>query len=283
MKYTKFLSSNDIKELEYEVISTDLKIYLTRLLADKIKYSNTDEVPTINLIRQNYFINKSRGLRNLPVYILRSDDLGDYQPTEYAWHNGEFEIIIRSLNTIQFVEFIGFLIEDGVFQIEEVNELLSQDNSSIRFDKQDNKIRVKILNTSEIEASIPDNAHTNIRFLVSRMDNALERQDYSLVIHSSASILETMAKHIIGISSIENQPLGSFFSRYQQDSSLPEPILKWIKDIYKNRNTQPLAGHGSTQPHVSLSSIEAATLVEMTKAFVRIEYLIYNQPVNLST
>jgi len=283
MKYTKFLSSNDIKELEYEVISTDLKIYLTRLLADKIKSSNTDESHIINLIRQNNFINKSRGLRNLPVYILEPDDFGDYQPTEYAWHNGEFEIIIRSLNTIQFIEFIGFLIEDGGFQIEEVNELLSQDNSSISFDKQDKKIRVKILNISEIEASIPDNAHTNIRVLVSRMDNALERQDYSLVIHSSASIFETMAKHIIGISKIQNQSLGSFFSRYQQDSSLPEPILNWIKDVYNNRNTQPLAGHGSTQPLVSLSSIEATTLVEMTKAFVRIEYSIYNQPVNLST
>ncbi len=283
MKYTKFLSMSDIKELEYEVISTELKIYLTRLLLDKIKHHDSEEGHILDLIRQNCLINKSRGLRNLPVYILEADDLGYYHPAEYAWHNGEFEILIRSLNTIQFIEFIGFLIEDECFQLEEINDLLDRENSSFRFDKQNNKLAIKILPVTEMEATIPNDAHPNIRTLVSRMDDALGKQDYSLVIHSSASIFETLAKDIIGTPKIQNQPLGSFFQKYRNESGLSNEILNWIENIYKDRNTVPLAGHGSTQVPTNLSNIEATTLVEMTKAFIRIQYSIYNQSVTLST
>ena len=286
MKYTKYLSTSDIKEVEYEVISTEMKIYLTRLLSQKIISRDPDEGDIIKLGRQNYLINKSRALRNLPVYILKTGlDGFFYEPQEYIWHNGEFEIIIRSLNTIQFIEFLGFLIEDELFQIEEINELLIKENSSFRFDKQNDKILTRVLSISDIdETPTPENTHPNIRQLVSRMDNALAQQDYSLVIHSSATIFETMAKDIIGIPNLQNQSLGGFFERYKNDSALPEPILSWILDIYEDRNTQPLAGHGSIHSPLTLSKIEATTLVEMTKTFVKIEYLlIYNQLVTLST
>jgi hypothetical protein len=113
--------------------------------------------------------------------------------------------------------------------------------------------------------------HSNIQVLLGRMDDALNRRDYPGVLHSSASIFETLAKDVIGIPSIQDQTLKSFFERYRKESTLPNEILNYILSIYESRNTTPLAGHGSTQTP-SMSREAAITLSEMTKAFVMIEY-----------
>lgn len=113
--------------------------------------------------------------------------------------------------------------------------------------------------------------HPNIKILIERMDTAFERQDFSEVIHASASIFETMAKDIINISSIQSQPLKSFFDRYRIDSGLPSEILDYILGVYEARNVTPLAGHGSTETP-QIKKDQALILCEMTKAFVNIEY-----------
>ena len=113
--------------------------------------------------------------------------------------------------------------------------------------------------------------HPNIQVLIDRMDDTLRRDDYPGVLHSSASIFETLAKDVIGIPSIQGQTLKSFFERYRKDSALPSEILDYILNIYESRSTTPLAGHGSTRTP-SISRKAAISLSEMTKAFVRIEY-----------
>src|SRR5205807_7428142 len=89
--------------------------------------------------------------------------------------------------------------------------------------------------------------HPNIRLLLDRMNDALRREDHPGVLHASASIFETLAKDIVGISTIQNQPLKGFFERYRKNSALPDKILDYILAIYESRNITPLAGHGSTQ------------------------------------
>lgn len=113
--------------------------------------------------------------------------------------------------------------------------------------------------------------HLNIRILINRMDDALSRNDFAGVLHASASIFETMAKDVVGIPTVQNQTLKSFFDRYRKDSYLPGEILDYILGVYELRNTTPLAGHGSTQaPRITREV--AITLAEMAKAFIRIEY-----------
>jgi SpoVK/Ycf46/Vps4 family AAA+-type ATPase len=130
---------------------------------------------------------------------------------------------------------------------------------------------------STIESSLINDAvqlHPNIKTLLNRMDDALKRDDHSGVLHSSASIFETLAKEVVGVSSVQDQTLKSFFQRYRKDSRLPDTVLDYIIEIYDSRNRTPLAGHGSTiKP--SISRDVAITLAEMTKAFVRIEYLAH--------
>jgi hypothetical protein len=115
--------------------------------------------------------------------------------------------------------------------------------------------------------------HLNIQILIGRMEDALRRDDYPGVLHASASIFETLAKDVIGLPSIQDQTLKSFFERYRKDSTLPDEILNYILDIYESRNTTPLAGHGSTRTP-TMSREAAISLSEMTKAFVRIEYML---------
>jgi hypothetical protein len=113
--------------------------------------------------------------------------------------------------------------------------------------------------------------HPNITVLMKRMDDALARGDYAGVLHSSASVFETMAKDIVGIPTVQDQTLKGFFDRYRKDSALPTEILDYILAVYDRRNVTPLAGHGSTQTP-NMRKEDAITLAEMTRAFVRIEY-----------
>lgn len=273
MKYTKYLTSDDVKALELEVVSQELKIFLTRELQRKIE---SDEFPEHNIIRQNIFINKSRSLAGLPVYVLEGDLDGYFHPAENAWHNGEFQLVFRRLNTIQFIELMGDLIQEDVFERREINNYLERDNVSFRFEFNDAaELNVEVFPLDEIEdASAPE--HPNIRVVARRMDDALQREDYAGVLHASAVIFETMAKDIVGVPTVQNQTLKSFFERYRKDSFLPDEILDFILNVYDSRSTEPLAGHGSTTTP-TIARENAIVLSEMTKAFVKIEYTLHKE------
>ena len=101
------------------------------------------------------------------------------------------------------------------------------------------------------------------------MDDALKRKDYAGVLHSSASIFETLAKEVVGISSVQNQTLKSFFERYKK-FGFPDEVLNYILSVYNSRSSVPLAGHGHTATP-QISSETAITLSEITN-FVSIEY-----------
>jgi hypothetical protein len=127
----------------------------------------------------------------------------------------------------------------------------------------------------ESQLNQPDlsNVHPNIGVLIRRMDDSLRRSDFAGVLHASASIFETMAKDVVGIQSVQNQTLKSFFDRYRRDSALTKEILDYILGVYDLRNTTPLAGHGGTQTP-AIAAQAAVSLAEMTKAFIRIEYTL---------
>jgi hypothetical protein len=110
----------------------------------------------------------------------------------------------------------------------------------------------------------------NIIQLFSRMDQAVQNQDWSLVLHVSASIFETVAKLRVGTPGVQNQTLGSFFQAYRNCSLLPAQILDYIESIYKRRNTEPLAGHGSTSAS-TFTEREAMQARALTQLLVRLE------------
>jgi hypothetical protein len=102
------------------------------------------------------------------------------------------------------------------------------------------------------------------------MDRALAGKDAAGVLHVAASIFETLAKDVLKNPNVDNQPLGGFFEAYRKKSLLPDTILDYMLQIYKDRNTSPLAGHGSTAVP-DISEQQAIVLAELTKAIIRSE------------
>lgn len=281
MEYTMYLTNEQAKNLELEVVSASLKVHLTRVLHKKIASNSEGEYENNYLInRQNYLINKSLNIQKLPIYRLE-DSIGDgYHSAEYAWHNGEFELLFRRLNTPQLVEYLGDLIWEDYFAAREINELLKKDGVSFKFVSLRGKISVEVFKIEDIERNIQEldalaptaEPHQNIRLLFSRAETSLTNSDHPGLIHSCACIFETLAKDIVNTPNVQNETLGGFFARYRNDSSLPAPVLDYILDTYRLRNSAPLSGHGSTQTPPNLTAQQAIALIEMTRAFVRTEY-----------
>ncbi len=262
------LNRADRAKLESEVVSNDARLRLTRIIRNRCASKDS----AVDLINRNSYINVANAVLALPVYRLESDDSGQYENAEYAWHYGETELIMRRPNTQQLVEILGDMLQQHMLDVDAVNEILTDDNVSVRFEAHgfDEDISVRILTDEEIEEDAVEGEHPNIRLLAIRMDRAFDDKDYPGVLHASASIFETLAKIVFANPNVENEPLGAFFNGYRNRSALPAPLLDYILEIYKRRNTEPLAGHGSTTPP-TVSAKEATTLIEMTKMCVRLE------------
>ena len=78
-------------------------------------------------------------------------------------------------------------------------------------------------------------------------------------------------------STVSEQSLGAFFAGYRKKSLLPEPVLDYMLDVYKARNAEPLAGHGSLNPP-QVNAAQATVLCQLTKAILRIERSEQNKP-----
>ena len=74
MKYTKYLTKTQRDQLEYETVSRELRAHLTRLVSDEIGHKE------YRLLSLNKWINLSRDLVGLWVYVLECDNDGDYFP-----------------------------------------------------------------------------------------------------------------------------------------------------------------------------------------------------------
>lgn len=271
MKYSIYLSEDNKKQLEFEVVSQELRVHLTRLI------ERSENFFSHQFLNQNWIVNRSRNLLGMPLYVLESDDLGSYEDAEYAWHSGEYELCLRRLDTLRLIELLCEVIAKKWLSASVINQLLEREGSSFRYHNDYDTVDVEVFSIEKLEEDTPSpEEHPNIRLLVKRMTTALEQSDYSAVLHASANVFETLAKDIVGIPSVQNKTLASFFAQYQSDSQLPPELQAKILAVYKARNTTPLAGHGSTQAP-SITATDAVTLVELTKAFVRIEYTLQSQ------
>lgn len=272
--YFMGLTKSQKKSLETEVISNDARLKLTRLL----RAACVPGEGNVGIIHRNSFINIARTVLGLSIYRLEADDDGMYMNEEYAWHFAETELVTRRPNTAQLIETLGDLLQQNLLSVESVNNILAEDNASVRFHSSgfDRDISVDILSDQDIEEESTEAEHPNIRLLVARMDAAYAQDDFSAVLHTSATIFETLAKIVFDNPRVENQTLGGIFGGYRQRSQLPGPVLDYILDVYNRRNREPLAGHGATTPP-TVTPADAAVLIEMTKMCVRLERRLAEQ------
>lgn len=67
-------------------------------------YANKSD---IQIIKQNKYINIARNVIGLPLYVLESDELGNYYPPENAWHNCQIELLMRRAKQKSLLRFWG--------------------------------------------------------------------------------------------------------------------------------------------------------------------------------
>jgi hypothetical protein len=94
MKYPLNILDDDDKKLEFEVVSTELKIRLTRMLQKWISH-RADGDSDSALMWQNKIINKSRSISGGPIHVLEPDGYGMHMTEEYAYHDGEMALVFR--------------------------------------------------------------------------------------------------------------------------------------------------------------------------------------------
>lgn len=266
----KGLSDTEKSELEYEVINDRCRLNITRLFREKTKHPNED----ISIILQNRIINIARQVEDLSICKLESDEDGHYYPAEKAWHFGELEYITKRQSTCELIETLCDLIDSEIIDNAEINELFNYEELGISINNNSGYISISIIDELDLDEDL-QNEHTNIRTLIKRMDILLSNDDYSGVLHASASTFETLGKIVVNKDSIADETLGSFFNSYRNESKLPGPILDYILSVYRRRNKEPLAGHGSTKIS-NITKEEAIIIDEMTKAFVKIERKLSN-------
>ena len=264
---TIYLSKDDAISLKYEWIPLSAKVQLTRLLD---RYCPPHVNPHTRIPYLQRIVNLANNLSERKLFDLDPDQFGDYFPEDVARLESEFMICIRRLNPIQFIEFLATVVELGYIKVDDANAILKEANSSVTIKLDDSgRVSTSTISTAG-QFTLDNDASPNLRTLVSRMDRYLNDEDYAGVLSNSAMAIELISKEIYGSSKIYNQSFGSYFEGYKNNTTLPEPVIDWMLQIYKRRNTEPLAAHGSPLPP-SITCEEASLIAEMTKAFIRYE------------
>lgn len=265
---TIYLSKDDAISLEYEWIPLSAKAHLIRLLD---RYCPPHVNPRTRIPYLQRIVNLANNLSERKFFDLDTDQFDDYFPEDVARLETEFMICIRRLNPIQFIEFLGTVVEYEYIDINDANIILKEINSSVAIELDTTgHLSISILPMAD-KSALDNDASPNLRTILRRMDSYLNDEDYAAVPLNSAMAIEFISKQIYGSSKIYNQSFGSYFEGYKNKTTLPEPIIDWMLQIYKRRNTEPLASHGSPLPP-SITCEEASLIAEMTKAFIRYEF-----------
>ncbi len=257
-----------------EVVSTEARLRLTRLLRESVKVEiGSDEAGQIELIRTNRIVNFANTVLGRPIYALELSDW-DYHSAEYAWHFAELELAMRRPDTAQLFEILIDLVNEAGLPMADVNAVLKDDGVGVRLADEDGSATVELQDVTDApEVELEPGEHVNVRGLVERMDRALQDKDWSLVVHAGASVFETVAKQVVPLQGVQNQSLGSWFAAYRKYSKLSGPLLDAAEEIFKRRNVEPLAGHGSVAVP-GVTEAEAIQIRELSVAFVRMERLL---------
>jgi len=259
-------------QLELEVVPHDTRLRLTRLIRHRCAHP---EAP-FQLVWTARFVNIANHAMHRPTLELESDDWGeDYPHAAYAKLESERELIMRIASTVELAEILGDYLQEKLLERDPVNEILEEGNCGFTFkvrESHNDEISVSIVikSVKDIGEADLSKEHPNIRVLVNRMDRTLRDHDYAGVLHASASIFEVLAKDVVKNPNVQDKTLASFFGAYRKASGLPGSILDYIEQVYKERNIEPLAGHGSVK-EPKIEAREATLLDEMTKAIVRSE------------
>lgn len=163
----------------------------------------------------------------------------------------------------EFSAFMKFGMPlNGAFSIPTQLELYKASRGIAEIVKMSNK-------NKDIDNHVVDD-HENIMHLFERLHRDYSESDYSGLLHTACSIIETLAKDIINNPNLKDKSLGSFMESYRKHTSLSDHLFKFVEELYRRRSCNPLSAHGSLEKS-NLNRADAIEIIELTKAIVNIE------------
>lgn len=167
-----------------------------------------------------------------------------------TWHEGEIRLALMRLGPLEFFDLVAALVNESYLTVSDVEEVFSHYSISASLDREECGIRADRYWMVPAPDFEPDDdeqteVHATVRQLYDRAVRDLDHDDFAGVIHTAATIVENIAKTVVGNPNVINQPLGGWFSCYKNSSSLPDYILDEAIALYNRRNTTPNAGHGT--------------------------------------
>ncbi len=276
MKFPRFVSSHMLAGLELEHPSAELSVFLTRELRRKFA-SAGESADAFDLVRMNYWINRSRNLAAESIYVLEIAESGAAPtPAELAWHWGQFELLFRRLDTLQFVELLGEMIEERVFTIAWTNRQLEADGVGFQF-VSDERVRsrsIQLRDVLELEelAKTQPQWQQNLRLLVRRMDVAAVAADVGATLRAGAAVWETAARELLGLSGARLEALRHFSERQRRVVELPPTIAGVLLDACDKGIVAPLAELEALAASTELTAAELSALVELIRGFASVAF-----------
>jgi hypothetical protein len=87
MKFPIYITEEQINRCEFEILSKDLYIYLTRYLNNWCE--KADDL-SVKIMRKNTLINLSRTISGGKIYTFNVNEWAEIFSEEIAWHNNHF-------------------------------------------------------------------------------------------------------------------------------------------------------------------------------------------------
>jgi hypothetical protein len=261
MSFLIYIQDSQKSDLEYVKISLQIKLYFYRKVEKKIHDNAQDTLPSLLRV-----INYSNAIAMKPALNLElDDDLASIVP--YSFYESRLPDCFSSLGTLEFIEFLCCLVSNEFLSIQEVNDRLEQDDQFFQLQKTNSGVFVEILSQP---IAVSGDKHPNIIASIKRMEILFGSHDYAGVLDASAVVIESHSKIQLSSPKLKDQTFGSYFQSYQNHSKLPQEITNYMLEIYKRRNVEPLASHGSSDPP-TITRFDAHFILLFTKAIVQLE------------
>jgi hypothetical protein len=257
-----YLTQQQKEKLEFETIPKEVKIYLTRIINQKVfsrEHFNAQRNTAL------FYVNKANVVKGKPSIALGSEWEYDEDGSFTSLLFSELDNIFKWTDTVDFIEILLDYINMKLLDTACINDIFSKYEVPINIDNG----RIEILEEVEEGSTLINQAHPNLKQLISRMESCLGSDDYSGVLHAAASVFEVLSKQTVNNPNVQNQAFGSFYALYDKTSKLPKKFKEFMLETYQQRSVMPNAGHGSTNVP-TITEEEAIILNEMTKSISRI-------------
>lgn len=254
--------SKDVRRLFYKTINQPISQYCSSVYGSYNIYTHQSKILNI----ANFI--KGKILEDVEPF----DESDSWHSLLEAYIEAKFMDTFSSMNTLDFIDFIGELINEKYITIEVANEIFEKDNMGITFIDDDDFISIEIDSIPKTKTVTEE--HESMMQLCERVDDGIIREDGGGVLHTISSIYELLAKRVSG--KLKGNSLSKKgFEQYKEHSKLPEEFLSYIKKIYDDRNKTPNSGHGSDKKD-DISYEEMIVMYELAKASIHIEDKLTN-------